>query len=175
MLKLKLIKNILSKIDNLKNIAEIGVFEGKLTKKILDAVPEIQTYYCVDPWKHYKEWDNSLLSKTWKEVDFNKVFDNFKNNIKKHEDKIIIYKMTSEEASKKIEDKGLDFVFIDGNHDYEYVKKDIEIWKNKVKTGGFLSGHDYHEKYGVKKAVDELIPNTKIHKKSKIWYKEIKE
>ena len=45
------------------------------------------------------------------------------------------------------------------NHSYEGVKKDIKLWKNKVKKGGVLAGHDYDPAgktwAQVKKAVDE--------------------
>ena len=66
--------------------------------------------------------------------------------------------MDSIEASKKYEDNSIDFVFIDANHDYDYVKKDIEAWFPKVKTGGVIAGHDYHKHWkGVVKAVDEFF------------------
>ena len=53
---------------------------------------------------------------------------------------------------------GLDFVFIDAQHDYDSVKKDIEIWTPKLKPGGLLSGHDYQPNFkGVIQAVDEAV------------------
>jgi len=36
-----------------------------------------------------------------------------------------------------------DLVFVDGGHDYESVKGDIETWAGKVKVGGVLAFHDY--------------------------------
>lgn len=57
----------------------------------------------------------------------------------------------------------LDFVFIDADHSYEGVKRDIEIWLPKIKKGGLLGGHDYNnpripEGIEVKRAVDEKFP-----------------
>ena len=49
-------------------------------------------------------------------------------------------KMTSVEASGRFDDQSLDMVYIDSNHDYESVNKDIHAWKPKVKDGGILSG-----------------------------------
>lgn len=52
----------------------------------------------------------------------------------------------------------LDFAFIDGNHEYAYVKQDIELYWPKVCKGGFLSGHDYSGGHpGVTQAVDEFF------------------
>lgn len=39
-------------------------------------------------------------------------------------------------------DRGLDFVFIDGEHTYKAVCADIDAWLPKVKPGGVLAGHD---------------------------------
>lgn len=53
-------------------------------------------------------------------------------------------------------DGSLDFVFIDGSHDYDSVKADILAWLPKVKPGGRLAGHDFDEE-GVHTAVQELL------------------
>ena len=47
------------------------------------------------------------------------------------------------DAVKTFEDGSLDFVFIDGNHAFEYVTEDIAEWSKKVRKGGIISGHDY--------------------------------
>lgn len=50
-----------------------------------------------------------------------------------------------------------DFVYIDGNHDYESVARDMKDWFPKLKSGGILCGHDYNETNpGTKKAVNEF-------------------
>jgi len=52
-------------------------------------------------------------------------------------------KMMSVDASKLYEDKSLDFVLIDGAHDYVSVCNDIQAWFPKVKSGGILAGDDW--------------------------------
>ena len=47
------------------------------------------------------------------------------------------------DAVKTFEDNSLDFVYIDGNHDFLNVAQDIHYWFKKVRPGGILSGHDY--------------------------------
>ena len=55
-----------------------------------------------------------------------------------------------------------DFVYIDGNHDYEFVLKDLETWFTKVKPGGIIFGDDYLRPYGVSKAVNEFSFKYKL-------------
>jgi hypothetical protein len=40
-------------------------------------------------------------------------------------------------------------VYIDGNHKPEEVKKDIMNWLPKIKTNGYISGHDWYFKNGI--------------------------
>ena len=47
------------------------------------------------------------------------------------------------EAVKDFKDNSIDFVYIDGNHTYDYVTQDITEWSKKVRKGGIVSGHDY--------------------------------
>lgn len=47
------------------------------------------------------------------------------------------------EAVKDFDDESVDFVYIDGNHEFKYVAEDICEWSKKVKKGGVISGHDY--------------------------------
>lgn len=68
-----------------------------------------------------------------------------------------------------------DLICIDGDHRYEYVKRDIENAKQLLNPKGVIIVDDYYHKknddgsadqYGVKRAVDELLPNKKIYKKA---------
>jgi len=51
--------------------------------------------------------------------------------------------MTSLDASNKFADSTLDFVYVDGCHQYESVLQDMSIWWPKIRPGGILAGHDY--------------------------------
>jgi predicted O-methyltransferase YrrM len=62
-------------------------------------------------------------------------------------------------AVLQFKDESIDFVFIDSNHKYDYVKEDIGAWFPKVKKGSIMCGHDYCSEYqGVIRAVTELLP-----------------
>lgn len=58
----------------------------------------------------------------------------------------------------------VDLVFIDGDHHYEQVQKDIRLWLPHIKPGGILCGHDYgFEKWpGVKQAFDEEMAEFEL-------------
>lgn len=70
-----------------------------------------------------------------------------------------IIRAPGERAVALFEDNSLDFVYIDANHRYDAVRKDLGMWYHKVKKGGYLCGHDYpyHE---VKRAVDEFCTDN---------------
>jgi predicted O-methyltransferase YrrM len=71
------------------------------------------------------------------------------------------------EQVKKICENELDFLFIDGNHMYDYVKKDFEMYSPLVKKGGIVALHDIaeNEEGGVFNFWNEI--------KTKYNYKEI--
>lgn len=73
-----------------------------------------------------------------------------------------------------LENKKLDFLFIDGDHTYEGVKKDFEMYSTFVKKGGFIAFHDivdseYHKNLNcnVAKFWNELNYKFKLEFNSK--------
>jgi len=71
--------------------------------------------------------------------------------------------MNSLESYKLFEDESIDFLFIDGDHKYETVKKELKFWYPKIKNGGTIGGHDFFaEGNQVKKAVEEFFIFTGI-------------
>ncbi len=76
-------------------------------------------------------------------------------------------------AANNFKDGSIDMVFLDGNHCYEFISKDIAAYLPKMKKGGIISGHDYDDP-GVEKAVREAFGADFIHDPSQnIWRKEI--
>jgi hypothetical protein len=89
-----------------------------------------------------------------------KITDHAKLNLAKFENKIKWIKAKSHEAYKEIEDSELDFVYIDGNHHYNHVRKDIQLYIPKVNIQGYIAGHDYKDNglgNQVKKAVHSIF------------------
>jgi predicted O-methyltransferase YrrM len=79
--------------------------------------------------------------------------------------------MDSLDAVSLYDDASLDFVFIDGSHDYDSVCKDIDAWLPKVKPNGILAGHDYRYYEGVRRAVDSKLEGAQPIGASWIYYK----
>jgi predicted O-methyltransferase YrrM len=148
-------------------IVEFGCFLGRSTRALGDNCPGI--IYAVDPWDgKYYNIDGSVAG--W--INTN-VFDYFRANladlIKKN--KVIPVKQFSQLFRGPV---NADLVFIDGDHRYEEVKKDIYNALTMLTSGGIIAGHDYnHEGWpGVKPAVDELLGTVNIC--DSIWWVEIK-
>ncbi len=125
---------------------EIGVFFGYNARDINKDL-NILKFYLIDPYEKYENYKNdgayNLLEKAKKNA--------HKINKKKN---IIWIEEFSEKAINKIDEK-IDFLYIDGNHEYKYVKKDLELYWNKIKKGGIMAGHDI-ECLGVSKALLEF-------------------
>ena len=69
-----------------------------------------------------------------------------------------IIKKDSVEALSDIEDRSLDFVYIDGDHHFDFVCPDIINWSKKVKHNGIVAAHDvYGGEVGVQKAVEAYV------------------
>ena len=86
-------------------------------------------------------------------------------NISAYSDSITLIEKSSEEASDLIEDDSLDFIFIDGDHSYDAVKRDVNLYYKKVKSGGIFAGHDYNlAKNHVDRAVDEFMMENGLDK-----------
>src|ERR1051325_6754894 len=65
----------------------------------------------------------------------------------------------SSQAASKFDNRSVDFCFIDANHDYTKVKKDIRAWLPRIKHCGVIAGHDFHQTQypGVDKAVQDVF------------------
>lgn len=97
--------------------------------------------YAVDLWLHN---NISFFGEFWKAVVSNGL-----------EEYIMPIQADSAEASKLFKDKSIDFVYIDANHEYDYVIRDITYWLPKLKDKSWMAGHDYNGH--VKKAVHRIF------------------
>ena len=70
-------------------------------------------------------------------------------------------KMRTQEAASLVQDETLDFVFIDADHSETGVRRDLEDWLPKVKSDGWILGHDINWP-GVRKVVEQLCPGYLI-------------
>lgn len=85
---------------------------------------------------------------------------------------VTIIPMPSVEAAATFEDGTIDFLFIDGTHDYENVKRDLLAWLPKMKRPGGLIGGDDANWRGVKEAAREVLGDITViepHRKGRYW------
>jgi len=63
--------------------------------------------------------------------------------------------LTSEQAAKVVTTP-LDAVFIDGNHEFEFVMQDTQLWGSRVVYSGLIAYHDCRES-GVSHAIEKAL------------------
>ncbi len=145
--------------------AEVGVWQGGFSQKLLDRT-QPSRLFLVDPWT----WDitgkvprdcyiaSTRIAKSQNDMD--KLYEAV---VKKFEayDNVVVIREPSTYAACKFHGNDLDWVYIDGSHDYENVIADLRAWGPKVKPGGLLCGDDYEwgKKYNfpVRKAVQAFL------------------
>ncbi|MEK6882331.1 MAG: class I SAM-dependent methyltransferase [Nanoarchaeota archaeon] len=111
---------------------EIGVDKGKNAKFLLKEL-SLKKLYLVD-----------MIKKV-----------TFKDN------RVTFIQKTSDDSARIIPND-LDFVYIDGDHSYKQVKKDIGNYYPKIRKGGILAGHDINQS-GVFKAVSEFAVENRLN------------
>lgn len=135
----QLYQTIVKKFPSGSKFVEIGSWKGKssafMAVEIANSGKQID-FYCIDTFEGSVEHQNN--------PELPHLYDIFKSNMKTVEDYYQDMKMTSMEAVNKFDDESIDFVFIDGSHEYKDIKDDIIHWLPKVKKGGVLAGHDYY-------------------------------
>lgn len=117
-----------------ETIVEIGSFKGRSAQALASGCKE--TLYCVDHFLGSKNPKDITYTES-KEED---IYSLFCENTKEF-DNITVLKTDSISASKQFEDKSVDMVFIDGDHDYEAFVEDYYAWAPKAKK--LICGHDY--------------------------------
>lgn len=135
--RIELIKSLLPEYPKGLGV-EVGTFKGQFSKEIMQVWDG--TLFMVDVWK---ELGNEYIDASNHKNFEGGVYHECMKNIEGYEDRAIMIRSTSKIASNFFEDNSLDFVFIDANHAYEFVKEDISLWFPKVKKGGLVMGHDY--------------------------------
>ena len=120
---------------------EVGVLEGDHAVMLCRNNPDLKLYG-VDVWdskRHMQAYKKAIRETSPHDV--------------------VLLKEDSLAAVRRFENNSLDFVYIDADHRFDWVMRDIIEWYKKVKKGGILAGHDYrdNEIVRVKIAVDVYV------------------
>jgi predicted O-methyltransferase YrrM len=165
------LKDLISYINNIKStenmsMIEIGSYAGESTEIFSKHFKNIIT---IDPFMN--DYDKNDL--TCQYMELTKVYDVFLKVINKYGN-ISHIKKPSDEAIFNLKDIKVDFVYIDGLHTYEQVKKDIVNYLPLINKGGFIGGHDYHEVWqGVKDGIHEVLGSPEQTFGDTSWIKQI--
>ena len=119
---------------------EIGAFYGANVISVADSygLHADSKLYCIDPWEDYDEYPEYKNEQS-------SIYDAFINNVEKSEskDKIFIKRGYSNTEIPKFDDNFFDIIYIDGNHEPEYVLEDAVLSFRKLKKDGIMIFDDY--------------------------------
>lgn len=116
---------------------EVGTAEGYYARDICEAIPGVKLS-CVDIWASYDGYQEYIDREEKCLVEAHKLLDPYGCEfIRKY----------SMDAVKDFADGSLDFVYIDGAHDFKNVAMDMCEWSKKVKIGGVVYGHDFKRRH----------------------------
>ena len=121
----------LKKLKLLGNAAEVGVAEGRFSFDMLNW--GFKKLYMIDVWDQIPgQKGDASMPPTWHA----KNFEGAKQRVKPFGDKAVMLKGFSKDMAANIPDGSLDFVYLDGNHNYDGVTEDLNAYLPKVKKGG---------------------------------------
>jgi hypothetical protein len=115
--------------------AEIGVEQGKYSETLCKAIPDLRLY-SIDPWIAYDRGSHVIPQRK-----LDRYYAEAVERLKPYNCEIV--KRYSLDMARKLRPGTLDFVYIDGNHEFEYIIQDIIQWSKIVRSGGIISGHDW--------------------------------
>jgi Methyltransferase domain len=163
---------VLNHIPKHSVCAEIGVYRGDFSQLILRREPK--KLHLIDPWKFEENpayagsFYGGTLGKNQAKMEtiYQSVLGRFRSEI--GSGAVEVHRSSSAKSSTQFPDDYFDWIYIDGNHQYEFVKADLEMFLPKVKPRGFLAGDDYGTpgwwQDGVSRAVDEAIASGRFER-----------
>ena len=137
--------------------AEIGVWNGGFSSAILD-VTQPKELTLIDPWDLLS--DQSKEEWTHKKHQDHQIMRGMFDNVTAyygHLPNVSIRRGFSAEVLETFEDDYFDWLYIDGNHLYEFVRQDVEVAFRKVRPGGVIAGDDFFWKRDGKMHVKEAV------------------
>ena len=119
---------------------EIGTFYGANIISVANSygLHKDSELYCIDPWEDYEGYPEYKKQQQT-------IYNTFMNNIEKSglNNKININRGYSNNIVPTFQDEFFDIIYIDGNHEPEYVLEDAVLSFRKLKVGGIMIFDDY--------------------------------
>ena len=156
----------LAKSINAIRLCEVGVAYGYHAEHMLDHMPKIE-YQGVDPYlANYDPQDPfvtdvATLYGEEPQRSMDRLFQAVNCKLTQYGGRANLLRKTSVSGAEMMSDGYFDIIYIDGDHTYDAVLKDLHAWYSKVKKGGILCGDDFNWP-GVDQAVlDFMEPRGK--------------
>ena len=153
-----------STASQMNSVAEIGCWKGRSTYALLSGCKG--NVYAIDHFKGSDEPEHRELIAQLEGRELS-LYATFLDNVGKFPT-LIPVRYSSEQAAKIV--PSVDFVFIDGSHDYESVKIDLLTWKDKAQR--IIAGHDLNYP-DVARAVAEVLGPVQRAADTDIWFKPV--
>ena len=162
---------------------EVGVAQGDYSALLLQAA-QPRELHLIDPWSHLESGSdlleaNDMLATVGDARASGEMFGPPPENLAGNDEyaavvarfsgdqRVRLHRQYSYKAAASFADGCLDFAYLDGNHHYEFVLKDLQDFGAKLKPGGLLFGHDFFEDafaraehYGVVDAVNTFLKRS---------------
>jgi len=137
-------KEIINPTNEPIKVLEIGAYHGAnvccLTKT--HAIHSDSEIHCVDPWGDYEQYPEY---KNEQRTNYSTFIHNISQLNPVDLNKIHLHRVKSEEAWSRFADGMFDIIYIDGNHERNFVFEDALMSLKKVKKGGWLVFDDVHD------------------------------
>ena len=160
---------------------EIGVFHGVTARNICELLYQTHKndfkYIGLDLFEETEENKNEVIPNNTFNNPLKRIYFKYikKQNpysleavrdlLKKFEKNIHLIQGNSNKVLKKIDMSKIDYVFLDGGHEYNTVKNDLDNCIEVVKKGGTVLCDDYNlgSAPGVKRAIDEFVKKNQLN------------
>jgi len=168
------------KIKKPKYFLEVGVFHGVTARNVCELLYQIHKddfkYIGLDLFEENDDNKSEIIPNTnfsnpFKQMYFKYIkkqdpysIEAVRDLLKKFSKNVYLITGNSNKVLKKIDMSKIDYVFLDGGHDYDTVKNDLNNCIEVVNKNGTILCDDYNLSYapGVKKAIDEFVENNKF-------------
>jgi hypothetical protein len=150
--------------------AEIGVFKGDFSRKILDLC-QPSLLHLIDPWAwqsgDYRFDMSNGQSQAEQDGRHEQVVGRFLQEISNGQ--VFIHRAYSKDAVGKFPDAYFDWVYIDGDHTREGCLSDLELYAPKIKPGGLMLGDDFVDLQGYRDMKVEVIDAVRDFVRQGAW------
>lgn len=158
--------NALATLMGVEGVVEVGVAYGGHAHHLMSNLNGVK-YVGVDMYKFNYDASDPFCSDVEQtlgikgQLAMDKLFGGVSDSLRIYGDRASLIRMDSQEFSQQLADSSQQLVFLDGNHTYQYVRKELECWWPKIRMHGVLCGDDYWME-SVSSAVNHFVKNLDL-------------